>query len=217
MTERFNVSGALLVKLFGRHDDEADDVRRSRRPGARHRRAQRDVRPHVLHRPRRWSARSAPRPSTASAATWSSPAPSPSARWSRWRPSCTRIYAPLTALTNARVDIMTAFVSFDRVFEVLDTPNAIADRPGADRPRSTAPGSIEIDDVWFRYPAASEVSHCRRSRPTASGKPLPRHAWSVVLRGVTAAHRAGPAGRARRAVGRRQDDDQLRWSRGSTT
>ena len=42
-----------------------------------------------------------------------------------------RIYEPLTALTNARVDIMTAFVSFDRVFEVLDLANPLADRPGA--------------------------------------------------------------------------------------
>jgi ATP-binding cassette subfamily B protein len=69
----------------------------------------------------------------------------------------TQIYAPLTALTNARVDVMTAFVSFDRVFEVLDAPNPIEDRPGAlalERPE----GRVELDGVWFRYPAASEVS-----------------------------------------------------------
>ena len=69
----------------------------------------------------------------------------------------TQIYDPLTSLTNARVDIMTAFVSFDRVFEVLDLPNPIADRPGAVDLVDPA-GRIEIDDVWFRYPAASEVS-----------------------------------------------------------
>ena len=51
MTERFNVSGALLVKLFGRPTQEVGRVRRAGRPGARHRRQQRDVRPHLLRRP----------------------------------------------------------------------------------------------------------------------------------------------------------------------
>ena len=52
-----------------------------------------------------------------------------------------RIYQPLTALTNARIDIMTAFVSFDRVFEVLDIRNPIADRPGA----QDLPGPDEVE------------------------------------------------------------------------
>jgi ATP-binding cassette subfamily B protein len=68
----------------------------------------------------------------------------------------TQIYAPLTQLTNARVDVMTAFVSFERVFEVLDTPNAVDDLPGAvelTRPR----GRIELDHVSFRYPVASDT------------------------------------------------------------
>ena len=62
-----------------------------------------------------------------------------------------RIYQPLTSLTNARVDVMTALVSFDRVFELLDAPNPITDRPGAVElvePR----GAVEFDHVWFRYP-----------------------------------------------------------------
>lgn len=68
-----------------------------------------------------------------------------------------RIYQPLTGLTNARVEVVTAFVSFDRVFEVLDAPVSIFDRPGAIDlvdPR----GDIEFDNVVFRYPPASEVS-----------------------------------------------------------
>jgi ATP-binding cassette subfamily B protein len=68
----------------------------------------------------------------------------------------TQIYAPLTQLTNARVDIMTAFVSFERVFEVLDTPNAVADRPDAVVLRRPE-GRIEIDHVTFRYPLASDT------------------------------------------------------------
>jgi ATP-binding cassette, subfamily B, bacterial len=68
----------------------------------------------------------------------------------------TRIYGPLTALTNARIDIMTAFVSFDRVFEVLDLPHPITDRE--DAIELTAPtGRVEFDDVWFRYPEASDT------------------------------------------------------------
>ena len=69
----------------------------------------------------------------------------------------TRIYEPLTALSNARVDIMTALVSFDRVFEVLDLRNPLTDRDGA-RELPTAHGAIEFDHVTFRYPAGSEVS-----------------------------------------------------------
>ena len=67
----------------------------------------------------------------------------------------TRVYQPLTGLTNARVDLMTSMVSFERVFEVLDAPEAIRERPAAiDLP--DGPGAIEFDDVWFRYPPASE-------------------------------------------------------------
>jgi ATP-binding cassette subfamily B protein len=69
----------------------------------------------------------------------------------------TRVYAPLTGLTNARVDLMTSMVSFERVFEVLDAPEPIADRPGAvDLVAPT--GRIEFRDVTFRYPPASSSS-----------------------------------------------------------
>ena len=64
-----------------------------------------------------------------------------------------RIYEPLTSLTNARVDVMTAFVSFERVFEVLDTPNPIQDRPDAIRARPgrrahrVRPRDVPLPDV----------------------------------------------------------------------
>jgi ABC-type multidrug transport system fused ATPase/permease subunit len=69
----------------------------------------------------------------------------------------TRLYAPLTALANVRVDVMTALVSFERVFEVLDLPPMITERPGA---RPVPPGgvSVEFDEVRFAYPPASKVS-----------------------------------------------------------
>jgi ATP-binding cassette subfamily B protein len=82
-----------------------------------------------------------------------------------------RVYQPLTGLTNARVDLLTSFVSFDRVFEVLDAPMSIVDKPGAIdlvNPR----GRIEFDHVTFRYPPASEVSVPSLEMPGApSGDP----------------------------------------------
>ncbi|GAA4573062.1 ABC transporter ATP-binding protein [Planotetraspora kaengkrachanensis] len=68
-----------------------------------------------------------------------------------------RLYGPLTSLSNVHVDVMTALVSFDRVFEVLDLKPMVAERPGA-QAIPDGPVTIEFDDVRFRYPAASEVS-----------------------------------------------------------
>ncbi|MEU9889383.1 ABC transporter ATP-binding protein [Sphaerisporangium sp. NPDC051011] len=69
----------------------------------------------------------------------------------------TRLYAPLTALASARVEVMSALVSFERVFEVLDLKPLIADRPGA-RAVPEGPVSVEFDDVRFSYPSADKVS-----------------------------------------------------------
>jgi ATP-binding cassette subfamily B protein len=68
-----------------------------------------------------------------------------------------RLYGPLTALSNVRVDVMSALVSFDRVFEVLDIAPMVADKPGAVELPAGA-RSIEFDDVRFSYPTAAEVS-----------------------------------------------------------
>ncbi|WP_157247543.1 ABC transporter ATP-binding protein [Nonomuraea typhae] len=68
-----------------------------------------------------------------------------------------RLYGPLTSLSNVHVDVMTALVSFDRVFEVLDLKPMVAEKPGA-RPVPEGSVTIEFDDVSFRYPAAEEVS-----------------------------------------------------------
>lgn len=68
-----------------------------------------------------------------------------------------RLYAPLTALSNVRVDVMTALVSFERVFEVLDLQPLVSEKPDAvtipDRPVG-----LEVDHVSFRYPSADEIS-----------------------------------------------------------
>ena len=70
-----------------------------------------------------------------------------------------RLYGPITALSNVQVDVMTALVSFDRVFEVLDLKPLIAEKPDAEplTVSGTAP-AVGFDHVSFRYPRASEVS-----------------------------------------------------------
>jgi ATP-binding cassette subfamily B protein len=78
-----------------------------------------------------------------------------------------RLYGPITALSNVQVDVMTALVSFDRVFEILDLQPLITERPDAVPLPAPATGNgggpapaprVEFDRVSFRYPTASEVS-----------------------------------------------------------
>ncbi|GAB3269872.1 ABC transporter ATP-binding protein [Sinomonas notoginsengisoli] len=69
----------------------------------------------------------------------------------------TRLYAPITNLSNARVEIMSALVSFERVFEVLDLTPLIREKDGA-RPLPGGPVAVEFDDVRFSYPSAEKVS-----------------------------------------------------------
>ncbi|MBO0809197.1 MAG: ABC transporter ATP-binding protein, partial [Actinobacteria bacterium] len=78
-----------------------------------------------------------------------------------------RLYGPITALSNVQVDVMTAVVSFDRVFEVLDLKPLISERPGAVALPAGLTGNgsgpagapaVEFDRVSFRYPTAGEVS-----------------------------------------------------------
>ncbi|QFZ21996.1 ABC transporter ATP-binding protein [Saccharothrix syringae] len=69
----------------------------------------------------------------------------------------TRLYTPLTALANARVDVMTALVSFERVFEVLDLEPMITEKSDA-RQVPDGPVSVEFDNVRFAYPSPDKVS-----------------------------------------------------------
>ena len=109
-----------------------------------------------------------------------------------------RLYGPITALSNVQVDVMTALVSFDRVFEVLDLKPLIAEKPDAVplRAAATAAGqltrvasraaapAIDFDHVSFRYPGASEVSLASLE---SIALPVPEHAGpgQPVLRDVT--------------------------------
>ncbi len=182
MTERFNVAGALLVKLFGDHTREADEF------GARAGRV-RDIGVRSAMYGRTFFIALGLVGAVGTAAIyWIGGQLVISAAITlgtlvAMATYVTRIYTPLTSLTNARVDIMTAFVSFDRVFEVLDAPSMITDRPGAVDLVEPA-GRIEFDDVWFRYPAAAEVSVA--SLETDVATPLSDVAGEFVLRGITA-------------------------------
>jgi ATP-binding cassette subfamily B protein len=94
----------------------------------------------------------------------------------------TRVYSPLTRLTNAQVDIMTSIVSFERVFEVLDAKHPIQEAPGA-YDLIDPQGLIEYEDVWFRYPAPSSVSIA--SLEADATAPLSGEASGTVLKGIS--------------------------------
>ncbi len=98
-----------------------------------------------------------------------------------------RLYGPLNQLSNLQVNVMTALVSFDRVFEVLDLKPLIEERPGARAlpvagvPGSSGPGAapdVEFDQVSFRYPVASEVSLASLE---SIALPVPERAESVPV------------------------------------
>ncbi len=123
-----------------------------------------------------------------------------------------RVYGPLTSLTNARVDVMTALVSFERVFEVLDAPNPLEDSPGAFDLVDPV-GRVEFDDVTFRYPAGASVSvatlEVGGAQADGSVPVLDGDAGVEVLHHVSAHHRAGPPHRTGRAERRGQDDARV--------
>jgi ATP-binding cassette subfamily B protein len=156
MTERFNVSGALLVKLFGRPEVEAA------RFGERADRV-RDIGIQQAMFSRTFFVAMLLVASLAQALTYGL------GGWLAVTGSVTagtvvtlallltRLYGPLTALSNVRVDVMSALVSFDRVFEVLDLRPGIEEKPDAVAVPAGA-GRVEFRDVRFRYPSASEVS-----------------------------------------------------------
>ncbi|MCL7430020.1 ABC transporter ATP-binding protein [Streptomyces sp. YS415] len=92
----------------------------------------------------------------------------------------TRLYAPLTALAGARVEVMSALVSFERVFEVLDLEPLIQDSPDA-REIPDGPVSVEFSDVRFGYPSADKVSLASLEEVAA----LDSRGGAEVLRGIS--------------------------------
>lgn len=156
ITERFGVSGALIVKLFGRPSEESTDFTEKAR-------AVRDTGVSSAMLNRTYNAVLTTVAGIGTAAVY----------WFGGRAVISdaisigslvalalyvqRLYAPLTSMAGARLDLLTALVSFERCFEVLDKAPAIVDSSEA-IPLSLGQGEIRFDNVWFHYPAPLEVS-----------------------------------------------------------
>jgi ATP-binding cassette subfamily B protein len=156
MTERFNVSGALLVKLFGRLPDESSAF--SDRAGQ-----VRDIGIRQAMYGRVFFTSLTLVASLATAMVYglggvlAIDGSIGVGTLVALTALLSRLYGPLTALSNVQVDVMTALVSFERVFEVLDLPPMIDEKADAKRlPRGAT--DVELRDVSFRYPTADEVS-----------------------------------------------------------
>lgn len=156
MTERFNVAGALLVRLFGRPQDEAalfaGRARRVRDIGVR------------MAMANRWFFTALTLVAALATAIVYGLGGNLVVRGALTIGTLLalvgllgQLYGPLTGLSNVRVDVMTALVSFERVFEVLDLQPMVAQAPDAVA-LPAGPLAVEFADVSFRYPRADEVS-----------------------------------------------------------
>ena len=186
MTERFGVSGALLVKLFGRPATEAQEFS-SRAAKVRDSGVELAVASRVYYGTLAlggavgtaavyWLGGHAVIDGSIKIGTLTALVA-----------YVARLYSPLTDLAAARVDLLTALVSFDRVFEVLDARRAITDKPGAVPLDAGGPvvGRIEVEAVWFRYPAPSEVSIASLEADGGPAEGLSAEPSEPILRGVS--------------------------------
>jgi ATP-binding cassette subfamily B protein len=179
MTERFNVAGALLVKLFGeyRREEEAfaDNAGRVRDAGVK-----------IAMSNRLFFTALTLVASLATALVYgvggvlAIQGSLSTGTLIALAALLSRLYGPLTALTNVRVDVMTALVSFERVFEVLDLRPLVRD---PEHPRAPADGplSIEFDAVSFAYPSPDDVSLASLEQVSVGD----RRAGDPVLHDVT--------------------------------
>ena len=155
MTERFSVSGALLVKLFGRVPEEHD--RFAERAGA-----VRDVSVKIAMNGRFFFTSLGLVASLAVALVYgvggslAIDGVLTVGTLTALAALLAQLYGPLTQLTNLRIDVMNALVSFDRVFEVLDLVPMIRDAENAEAVKG--PASVSFEHVSFTYPSANEVS-----------------------------------------------------------
>ncbi|MDQ1034742.1 ATP-binding cassette subfamily B protein [Streptomyces sp. V3I8] len=179
MTERFSAPGATLIKLFGRPGDEsaefAERARRVRDIGVRTAMAQTvfitaltlvsALALALVYGLGGWYAlRGSLEPGAVVSLAL----------------LLTRLYAPLTSLAGARVEVMSALVSFERVFEVLDLKPLIEERPDA-REVPDGPVAVEFTDVRFAYPSADKVSLASLEEVAA----LDTRAGTEVLHGIS--------------------------------
>ena len=174
--ERFNVAGAMLAKLFGNPDRERDSFSERARQRARRRRHHRALQPRPARRLGLVTAIGIAIVYLVGGnlAVSGTITPGTLAVFALY---VGLIYQPLAQLTNSRVDVLTALVSFERVFEVIDFPAAITDRPGAVDLVDPV-GRIELDHVWFRHPPGREVSLESLEAPGTPGADEPSD-WTL--------------------------------------
>lgn len=155
MTERFNVAGAMVAKLFGRPADETE------RFAARAGRV-RDIGVRMALFMRVFFVLLALVAAVGTAVMYFVggrmvlSGAITIGTLTAFAAYVAQLYVPLSQLANARVDLMTAFVSFERVFEVLDMPHAIVDGPTVLGEAERSPGRVVFDHVSFRYPRRAE-------------------------------------------------------------
>ena len=156
MTERFNVGGAMLLKLFGRRGEE-DQLFSTKAAKVR------DLGVRISLITRIFGASMLLVPALATALVYGVGghlAVSGSLTPGTLIALATlllRLLGPLQGLSNVRIDVMTALVSFERVFEVLDLPSMIEEKPGA-RALPARAARLQFDEVAFTYPRAEEIS-----------------------------------------------------------
>jgi len=156
MTERFNVGGAMLLKLFGRRPEEDALF------GAKAARV-RDLGVRIALLTRIFAATVMTIPAIATAFVYGLggylviQGDLKLGTLLALGMLLLRLLGPMQGLSNVRIDVMTALVSFERVFEVLDLPSLIQEKPGAVALPRTA-GSLEFEHVAFTYPRADEIS-----------------------------------------------------------
>ncbi|MFN8077883.1 MAG: ABC transporter ATP-binding protein [Kineosporiaceae bacterium] len=167
-TERFNVAGALLVKLFGHQDTEREEFASTAR-------RVRDIGVRIAMSNRVFFTGLTLVASLATAVVYGlGGVLAIDGRLSvgtllALAALLGRLYGPLTALTNVRVDVMTALVSFERVFEILDLRPLVRDAPQA-RDLPAGPLDVDLEGVSFAYPAAEDVSLASLEQVSASDR-----------------------------------------------
>ena len=201
MTERFNVSGALLVKLYGHEEKESGSFKERASKVA-----QIGIMIALLNRSFFIALTSIAAIATAIAyGVGGHLAIDGTITLGTLLAITTllvRLYGPLTALSNVRVDVMTALVSFERVFEVLDLEPMVKD-PVTTQAMPAGALDIVFDDVRFRYPKADEISlasleSAARSDVVDSGEILKGVSFEIAAGTLTAL--VGPSGAGKTTV-----------------
>ena len=185
MTERFNVSGAMLVSLYGRQSDEKSYFRSRARKVA-------DIGIEIALLNRIFFIALTSIAAVATAIAYgigghlAINGTVTVGTLLAITALLARLYGPLTALSNVRIDVMTALVSFERIFEVLDLAPMVQDRPAA-KDLVGKDFAVEFKNVSFAYPKAEEIS---LSSLESVAKPETVES-GVVLNGLTFTAKSG--------------------------